>query len=361
MIKKARMFMTKWVSKAMVIFTKSDTTRIKISNKLSKLSQKDIDAMLVPISLKESILSFIGKPKNLRTMESSIFLKFIPFSNLFVQSNTVEFEKLMKELADWTKPKGTTIVGRENITRGSFIVKLFKDGEEHLEIITLDPKLLAIFSNDVVQEHLHALQISRELIDEQLTKDKHVIHHEINETYKEFKDTSKLKDDNAEDIIRASKDISLGILLIRSKIELVKDATTVANILINSGRDSVAYLGDKDEGESEQTWKIINERDYDEDGEDSLENFRNFWIRGYTTPKYIDKALDKIPIEEDGDEFYKEGEKENRYATLIDYYVNDRSMFGLNILLKRLKKEKNQDKYKDFITRIEYILKKQEK
>ena len=251
MIKKAHMFMTKWVGKALILFMKSDDKRKKLLDDLSSMTDDEFNLTKLPESILRKISS-LGKASGNIASESTL-LSFITFINIDFTGNIhdkieeikrVTGKDMYNERRDDYEEYINTITSIKYLSRGRYFIVRKEKEKEIIETSKIEINdLLRIGSKFMDGKKsegptIESLNINKDYVIKELEKSKKDLQKEINDVYDKFKKEGSMgKDSTSKDITTSLKTISNGIIWVKSVVAKAKDAVVVATIATSDKSD----------------------------------------------------------------------------------------------------------------------------
>ena len=227
LIAKAKLFVSKWVAKAMVVFVKGDEKRAKLAE---DIKGKDLSKIAIPSSMLSKVFGKVVDSQKDQT-SSSTARSLLTFSDK-CDIGATDTTKL-KELTGHEAPEGGTVDGIEKISGGRYLVMGGdKDGHTTMKVVSIKSDALSKYRK---AKTLGEFDIKVDSVVEQLTTKKADIQKDIDNTAKSIEAVAKLSGiaggDEVSILKETASSINAGIVGLRGILTLANDAVTVANII----------------------------------------------------------------------------------------------------------------------------------
>ena len=231
LIAKAKLFITKWISKAMILFVKDDAKRKEIADKLENI---DLTKVKVP---KGGVFHKMFGEKD--STSNGVVKSMLTFSSRYTVKLT-DTAKL-KEFTDYTFPEDGKINLISRMSKARYLVEgEDKDGNPILKVVNIKD---SIIKSHAKNKSVGDFGISKIMLTTSLSLSKKDIHEEIDTVLEDVKDETEISENaTPQELSRVSTNINAGVIGIRGVLGKVKDATLI-------GEAISAYITSVDDGD----------------------------------------------------------------------------------------------------------------
>ena len=247
LIAKAKLFVTKWVAKAMVVFVKGDGVRKKLA---TNIKGKNLSKISIPEGWMSKALGKIMDSQKGQS-SSSMAKSLLTFSSKTYV--TLKDTAKLKELTGYELPTDAKISMITTLSGGRYLVETEdKDGNPILKVVPIKSESLSKYRKAKTLDEF-GIDLTRVIT--QLNMGKKDIHDEIAGVLEDIKEESEVKEDaTPQELSRVSSNINAGVVAIRGVLSKATDATTVAGVIVgkstSGGKESAEDLMEKKDDES---------------------------------------------------------------------------------------------------------------